>query len=171
MCDIILSMSAGQIQLFRANPPVWKTRPLTRHDIENHPNDLDEHQVGCLTSLDRIDSHLAPGSGREKAVFLAGNNQNKIWHIANLENSDPLNNYPYEYRYNQKLGILEATAREGFEIDLRNSFAYLDRAICAFPKPSFKKQILVNLPFVDQNSEAQRINEEYEQALEDYRQS
>lgn len=171
MCDIILSMSADQFKLFKADPPVWKTRPLTRHDIVNHPNDLDDHQEDCLKSLDRIDSHLAPGSGREKAVFLARNDQNNIWHIANLENSDPLNNYPYEYRYNQKSGILEATARQGFEIDLRNSFAYLDQAIRDFPKSSWQKQILVNLPFRDQNSEADRIDKEHEQALADYRQS
>lgn len=169
MHDIILSMNTGQIKLYRANPPVWKTRPLTRHDIENH--DLKKHQVNCLTSLDRIDSHLAPDSGREQAVFLAHNNQNNIWHIANLEKSDPLNSYPYEYRYNQKSGILEATAGEGFKIDLCNSFAYLDKAIRDFRNPSLQKRLLANLPFRDQNSEAQRINEEYEQALEDYRQS
>lgn len=169
MRDIILSMSTKQIQLFRANSPVWKTRPLTRHDIQNH--DLENHQVDCLTSLDRIDSHLSPDSGREKAVFLARNNQNKIWHIANLEDSDPLNSYPYEYRYNQKSGILEATAGKGFKIDLRSSFAYLDKAIRDFPNLSFHQKILAKSPFLDQNSEAQRINEEYKQALKDYRQS
>lgn len=171
-CDIILSMNGANLQIYRNTPPVWKTRALTRHDIENSPDDVTSHQVDCLRSLDRVDSHLSPASNNERSVFLAQNKQSKIWHIANLEDSDPLNSYPYEYRYDSASGILEATVGEGFKIDLRNSFAYLDQAIRSFKQPNgFANDFLAKFSLRDSNTESERIQREYDQSIRDYKQT
>ncbi len=61
---------------------------------------------------------------------------------------------------------------EGFKIDLKNSFGYLDQAIRSFKQPNgFANKLLAKSFFADSNTEEQRIQREYDQSIRDYKQT